>query len=48
MGASQMAVDAMVYVGQISPLLLVLGGVAFGDLLIFYMIKLVKAGKIKW
>lgn len=48
--ASQMAFDAMGYVQLIVPLLLIIGGVAFADLTIGFLIKLWKQSgkKLKW
>lgn len=49
MGASQMAIDAMYFVSHLGPLLLILGGVAFADLVVHTLIGLMKkAGKVRW
>jgi hypothetical protein len=48
MGASQMAMDAMVYVRDISPILLILGGVSFADITILFLVRLIKQGRIKF
>lgn len=50
MDASQMAIDSMHYVQLIAPLLLIIGGVAFADLTISFLIKLWKQSgkKLKW
>lgn len=42
MDASQMAIDAMIYVREISPILGILGGVAFADVMITYLISMFK------
>lgn len=51
MDASQMAIDTMVYVREIGPILLILGAVSFADLVVLFLIRLMRAGKIgkmKW
>jgi hypothetical protein len=48
MGASQMAMDAMIYVRDISPILLILGGVSFADITILFLVRLMKQGRIKF
>lgn len=46
--ASQLAIDAMYYIGKLSPLLLLIGAISFADLVINQLVSLVKKGKIKW
>lgn len=48
MGASEMAIDAMYYVRDISPILLILGGVSFADITILFLVRLMKQGKLKF
>lgn len=46
--ASNVAQDALQYVGTLSPLLLIIAGIAYGDLIIDFMIRIAKKGRIKW
>lgn len=49
--ASQLAIDAMQYVGGITPLLLLIGGISFADIMIHFLINLfkeLKGKKVKW
>lgn len=49
MDASQLAVDAMYYVSDLGGLLLIIGAIAFADLTIWFLVKLVKqARNAKW
>ena len=43
--ASQIAIDAMMYVRELWPLLLILGGVAFADLVVHFLIRLMKSAR---
>lgn len=47
---SSLALDALGYVKMIAPLLLIIGAVSFADLIINFLIKLVKKipSKFKW
>lgn len=47
MDASQMAIDAMQYVGAVTPLLLLIGGISFADIMTHYLINLMKKMKDK-
>lgn len=48
MSGSDLAADVMAYVAHLSPFWLIFGGVIFADLMIDFIVKLVKRGKIKW
>lgn len=52
MDESSLVMEALVYVKEISPLLLIIGAISFADLTIGYVVSLFKkmpfAGKMKW
>jgi hypothetical protein len=53
MEGSNLVADAMSFLVEIAPLLLLIGGISFADLTLNFLIKLVKQlkspeGKLKW
>lgn len=47
-GGTELATDAMTFVAALSPFWLIFGGVAFADLVISFLVKLFKQGRVKW
>jgi hypothetical protein len=45
---ANIALEAMPYIRQISPILMLIGAISFADLTISFLVKLMKKGRIKW
>lgn len=48
MNGTDLAADVMQYVAHLAPFWIIFGGVIFADLMIDFIVKLFKRGKIKW